>query len=78
MFENVYTVQFLTGCPSSQYRNKIVVFFCCVIFITWNYHLADYGKGALNVIGAVFKRTADVKCDRDVGDFSSFIQVQVR
>lgn len=45
--------------------------------VTWNYLESGHGIGAPDGIGAVVKRTADlqVKCGRDVGDFSTFLAV---
>lgn len=81
----VTTVHILTDGPSSQYRNKYIFYimtqlqniFTSLKLVSWNYQEAGHGKGAPDGIGAVVKRTADyqVKCGRDVGDFSSFVDI---
>lgn len=82
---NITTVHILTDSPSSQYRNKYIFFimtqlnnvFSSLKSVTWNYQEAGHGKGAPDGVGAVIKRTADyqVKCGRDVGDFSTFVGI---
>lgn len=82
---NITTVHILTDSPSSQYRNKHIFYimtqlqnvFSSLKSVTWNYQEAGHGKGAPDGVGAVVKRTADyqVKCGRDVGDFSTFVGI---
>ncbi|XP_022824557.1 uncharacterized protein LOC111355065 [Spodoptera litura] len=82
---NITTVHILTDSPSSQYRNKYIFYimtqlrnvFSSLKSVTWNYQEAGHGKGAPDGVGAVVKRTADyqVKCGRDVGDFSTFVGI---
>lgn len=82
---NITTVHILTDSPSSQYRNKYIFYimtqlqnvFSSLKSVTWNYQESGHGKGAPDGVGAVVKRTADyqVKCGRDVGDFSTFVSI---
>ncbi|CAG5034023.1 unnamed protein product [Parnassius apollo] len=81
----ITTAHILTDSPTSQYRNKQIFYiltqlrdtFPSLKLVTWNYQESGHGKGAPDGIGAVVKRTADhqVKCGRDVGDFSTFLAV---
>ncbi|CAB3248789.1 unnamed protein product [Arctia plantaginis] len=81
----ITTAHILTDSPTSQYRNKNIFYiltqlretFPSLKLVTWNYQESGHGKGAPDGVGAVVKRTADneVKCGRDVGDFSSFLAV---
>ncbi|CAB3228481.1 unnamed protein product [Arctia plantaginis] len=62
------------GAGKKQYLRET---FPSLKLVTWNYQESGHGKGAPDGVGAVVKRTADneVKCWRDVGDFSSFLAV---
>ncbi|CAH2094042.1 unnamed protein product [Euphydryas editha] len=82
---NITTVHILTDSPSSQYRNKYIFYimtqlqnvFSSLKSVTWNYQEVGHGKGTPDGVGAIVKRTADyqVKCLRDMGDFSTFVGI---
>lgn len=66
--KHIDTFHFLSDSPSTQYRNKKIFYFLAghmkyfiprISALTWNFSEAGHGKGALDGIGAVLKRTAD-------------------
>jgi len=82
----VNTLHIVSDGPTSQYRNRFNLWYMSHIFpemcpnmknLTWNYSEAGHGKGPMDGVGGVLKRTADrhVSFGNDVGSISDFVTV---
>jgi len=82
----IHFIHFLSDSPSSQYRNQFTINFMKKELLrqfpqlqgfVWNYSISGHGKGAADGVGAVLKRTADMKVAQgaDIADVSKFYSV---
>ncbi|PZC79665.1 hypothetical protein B5X24_HaOG216064 [Helicoverpa armigera] len=80
----IKTLHVLSDGPTAQYRNR-KAFFLFSQYITqrygiqiasWNFCEAGHGKGPMDGVGAVIKRTADrlVAHGEDIPDFAAFVK----
>jgi len=84
-YPSVSTIHFWSDGPTSQYRNRGNMFMITSMLslinpniksATWNFSEAGHGKGAMDGIGAVLKRTADrlVSQQRDITTVEQFLE----
>src|SRR6476469_1973897 len=82
----VDTLHIVSDGPTSQYRNRFNLWYMShnipimcpnVKNVTWNYSEAGHGKGPMDGVGGVLKRTADrhVCFGNDVANVSDFVAV---
>ena len=82
----VNTIHFVSDGPTAQYRNRFNLWYMSQYLpsqcpqiqrVTWNYSEAGHGKGPMDGIGGVLKRTADkyVCFGNDIGSVADFVTV---
>jgi hypothetical protein len=80
-YTHVKTIHFQSDSPTSQYRNKgmmyilfhkVLPLFPELEVLTWNFTESAHGKGAADGVGGTIKRTCDRIVAQNVRDISSF------
>lgn len=85
-FPNIKTLHFVSDGPTAQYRNRYNFYLLTNLLssicpnitqCTWNFTEAGHGKGPMDGVGGVLKRTADkyVARGRDVASVEDFVSL---